>query len=123
MGVYANKYFNQVCIVLNLPQVCMLGHWESLLVRSVVSVDCAKDLSRVQTLSRQAALNERRTSVCTVYHVVRLSSLGGMVEVVRPNIDLATLLIINALQLRWLIVTSTLQRVQWLNTPCYTLCT
>jgi hypothetical protein len=36
-------------IVLNLPQVIMLGHWNSLhlFVRSVVSPDCAEDLSRV----------------------------------------------------------------------------
>jgi hypothetical protein len=35
--------------VLNLPQVCMLGHSDNLhlLVRSVVSLDCAEDLSRV----------------------------------------------------------------------------
>jgi hypothetical protein len=48
MGDYAVRYPAQY-IVLSLPQVCMLGPWNRLhlLVRSVVSPDHAKDLSRV----------------------------------------------------------------------------
>jgi hypothetical protein len=52
MGVDAVKYFNQVYSTEstpNLPQVYMLGHWNCLhlLVRSVVSPNHAKHLSRV----------------------------------------------------------------------------
>jgi hypothetical protein len=49
MGVYAVKYPTKY-IVLSLPQVYMLGHWNCLhlLVRSVVSPDHAEDLSRVR---------------------------------------------------------------------------
>jgi hypothetical protein len=48
MGVYAVKYPTKYT-VLNLSQVYMLGHWNCLhlLVRSVVSLDRAADLSRV----------------------------------------------------------------------------
>jgi hypothetical protein len=48
MGVYAVRYPAKY-IVLSLPQVYMLGHWNRLhlLVRSVVSPNYAKDLSRV----------------------------------------------------------------------------
>jgi hypothetical protein len=48
MGVYAVRYPAKY-IVLSLPHVYMLGHWNHLhlLVRSVVSLDHAKDLSRV----------------------------------------------------------------------------
>jgi hypothetical protein len=48
MGVYAVWYLAKY-IVLNLPQVYMLGHWNRLhlLVHSVVSPDHAEDLSRV----------------------------------------------------------------------------
>jgi hypothetical protein len=48
MGVYAVKYPAKY-IVLILPQVYMLGHWNRLhlLVRSVVSSNHAKGLSRV----------------------------------------------------------------------------
>jgi hypothetical protein len=50
MGVYAIKYHIPTkYTILNLLQVYMLGHWNCLhlLVRSVVSPDHAKDLSRV----------------------------------------------------------------------------
>jgi hypothetical protein len=49
MGVYAVKYPTKYTIVLSLPQVYMLGHWNCLhlLVRSEVSPDHAEDLSRV----------------------------------------------------------------------------
>jgi hypothetical protein len=48
MGVYAVRYPAKN-IVLSLPQVYMLGHWNDLhlLVRSMVSPDHAEDLSRV----------------------------------------------------------------------------
>jgi hypothetical protein len=48
MGFYAVRYPAKY-IVLSLLQVYMLGHWSRLhlLVRSVVSPDHAKDLSRV----------------------------------------------------------------------------
>jgi hypothetical protein len=48
MGIYAVRYPAKY-IVLSLPQVYMLGHWNRLhlLVCSVVSPDNAKDLSRV----------------------------------------------------------------------------
>jgi hypothetical protein len=48
MGVYAVRYPAKY-IVLSLPQVYMLGHCSRLhlFVRSVVSPDHAKDLSRV----------------------------------------------------------------------------
>jgi hypothetical protein len=48
MGVYAVRYPAKY-IVLSLPQVYMLGHWNRLrlLVRSVVSPDHAENLSRV----------------------------------------------------------------------------
>jgi hypothetical protein len=48
MGVYAVRYPAKY-IVLSLPQVYMLGHWNCLhlLVCSVVSSDHAEDLSRV----------------------------------------------------------------------------
>jgi hypothetical protein len=48
MGVYAVRYPTKY-IVLSLPQVYMVGHWNRLhlLVRSVVSFDHAEDLSRV----------------------------------------------------------------------------
>jgi hypothetical protein len=48
MGVYAVGYPAKY-IVLSLPQVYMLGHWNRLhlLVRSVASHNHAEDLSRV----------------------------------------------------------------------------
>jgi hypothetical protein len=49
MGVYAVRYPAKY-IVLSLPQVYMLGHWNRLhllIVRSVVSLDHAEVLSRV----------------------------------------------------------------------------
>jgi hypothetical protein len=48
MGVYAVRYPAKY-IVLSLPQIYILGHWNRLhlFVRSVVSPDHAENLSRV----------------------------------------------------------------------------